>query len=121
MLISFLLYIASAIGGQMMWKVKASLYIVYCLRYRRSNYVEGRSLILFYIASAIGGQMRKKVGASFYRIFSLPHFIARSNDVVGRSFILLNIASFLCILPPPSEVKRRRMEKLYFTVMLPLL
>ena len=81
-----------------------------------------------------------KVGASFYSILPLPlevkcerrqepHFIVYflclillwSNDVVGRSFILLNIASFLCILPPPSEVKRRRMEKLYFTVMLPLL
>ena len=50
-----------------MWKVGASFYSIYCFHYRRSNAMEGRSLILLYIASAVGGQMMRKLGA--------PHFI----------------------------------------------
>ena len=51
-----------------MWKVGASFYSIYCFHYRRSNAMEGRSLILLYIASAIRGQMVRKLGANtFYR------------------------------------------------------
>ena len=55
--ILILLYIAPAIGGQIIGKLGASFYSIYCLHYRRSHDVKGRSLILLYIASAIGGQM----------------------------------------------------------------
>ena len=50
-----------------MWKVGASFYSIYCFHYRRSNAMEGRSLILLYIASAIRGKIVRKLGA--------PHFI----------------------------------------------
>lgn len=67
--------------------------------------MEGRSLILLYIASAIGGKMFLMLGVIIYCLR-----YRWSNDVEGRSFILLTFASFPCILPPPSEVKRRRIH-----------